>query len=716
MLRSKPVPASIGAFRIVRRLRVGGPAATYLARGGSGADEHTVAIEIVPLPTGTDVAAAAREAAGITRVDHASVTRTVETFPWNGCVAVVTSYASGATLGRVRDHLAADDGERLSDQAVAAIGRALAAALAAAHEATDDDGAPAPVLHGALSPERVLIRPNGRAMLSGFGVGPARGFALDRADPAATYAAPEILHGQRVTPRSDTYALGRLLWGLFTGLSSEPGEGVATLASLRSELPDDLAEAIDAALEPAAARRRVTCWELEHDLGRGLDLEAAERELAKLVASVLELRPQAARGEPMRRLALRDIRPAQRVRAGFLRPPQRRSLAATTPATGPVADGPRPAPPSPPEPPAAPRSPSSPPRPRLRSSAALHELFAVEGAASEVKPQPTPVVPNDAPRPSAPPASAAEGEQAARPSDEAAAGGAVEEAIGEESVASIEAMARLAEPAPTTPEPVHEEAAVEGAAAPPAADTSGLGGLLDDDDDVSEPAVRGPASSGARSQSDGAASGQGAGEERGAPATNGETPTSPAASELAPTPLTLRAMVALAAGTAALVLGAGMLVAERDLEPHERTTGAASSATAARSSAPKKGPTAPARPHGTTVETAPATSTGALTAPRPPVLAREPDTAAPAPGPDASALAPVLGYLTVRTSAKGDVYVNGKPVGPANRRLEALCGTRYVRVGARVAPEEVRWLTAGQTVELGCRTATTLSLQALPPP
>src|SRR6202012_5702966 len=99
--------------------------------------------------------------------------------------------------------------------------------------ALDDEGNLAAVLHGHLTPELVRIDSDGAV-------------GVVAAPPGAAGTAPELLHGGRLTPRGAVYALGALLAPLLAGC-----------------VDDELRAALALAATPEAARRRITCVELE---------------------------------------------------------------------------------------------------------------------------------------------------------------------------------------------------------------------------------------------------------------------------------------------------------------------------------------------------------------------------------------------------------------------------------------------------------------------
>lgn len=91
---------------------------------------------------------------------------------------------------------------------MATIGRAVAAL----HEAG--------VVHGAITPRKIIVRRDGTPQLGLFGVDavtrPPAHVVIDGTISLA-YVAPEIVHGRRPEPGADVYSLGAVLYGLLTG-------------------------------------------------------------------------------------------------------------------------------------------------------------------------------------------------------------------------------------------------------------------------------------------------------------------------------------------------------------------------------------------------------------------------------------------------------------------------------------------------------------------
>jgi serine/threonine-protein kinase len=148
---------------------------------------------------------------------------------------------------------------RLPPDKAVEIVRQVCAGLAAAH----DRG----VLHRDLKPANVMLDGRGKVRITDFGLA---SFAdEDRTGEIAgtpAYMAPEQLSGGRLSPQTDLYAVGLLLFELLTGTSAhglvgvmERGSqrGVAALLtpSVRSALDPLVLQVLERCLDPDAARR-----------------------------------------------------------------------------------------------------------------------------------------------------------------------------------------------------------------------------------------------------------------------------------------------------------------------------------------------------------------------------------------------------------------------------------------------------------------------------
>ncbi len=101
----------------------------------------------------------------------------------------------------------------LGEREALVVARQVALGLAAAHASG--------IVHRDLKPGNVLVRPDGHALISDFGV--ARSAAAERLTATGMmvgtpdYVSPEQARGETVGPRSDLYALGLMLYEMLVG-------------------------------------------------------------------------------------------------------------------------------------------------------------------------------------------------------------------------------------------------------------------------------------------------------------------------------------------------------------------------------------------------------------------------------------------------------------------------------------------------------------------
>ena len=244
-------------YELERRLGAGAYGAVWLARDARL--ERQVAVKVVP--RGDGPLRAEREALAAARLNHPGIVSLYEAGADESAHYLVSELVDGVTLGEAETRGA------LSDRDVLRIGAALCDALEHAHAAG--------VVHRDIKPGNVIIPAQpaseaGVAKLTDFGVAHLAGedVLTQTGDVVGTlaYMAPEQAEGTRPTPASDIYALALTLYEAWTG--SNPvrakspaatarrlGSELAPLGSRRRDLPVELCEVIDDALDPDPAIR-----------------------------------------------------------------------------------------------------------------------------------------------------------------------------------------------------------------------------------------------------------------------------------------------------------------------------------------------------------------------------------------------------------------------------------------------------------------------------
>lgn len=121
------------------------------------------------------------------------------------------------------------------------------------------------VIHRDIKPANVLITPDGRPMLSDFGIAVVANDETLQQTVSATpaYAAPELLQGREVDERSDVYSLAATIFALLEGKQpyGASTDGVLTVLSQIADAPvPDLSDgsvpdSVKMALKQAMAKR-----------------------------------------------------------------------------------------------------------------------------------------------------------------------------------------------------------------------------------------------------------------------------------------------------------------------------------------------------------------------------------------------------------------------------------------------------------------------------
>ncbi len=131
----------------------------------------------------------------------------------------------------------------------------MCAGLAAAHEAG--------VLHRDLKPANVMIDGRGKARITDFGLAivsdELRGEEAMAGTPA--YMAPEQLTGKEATQRSDIYALGLVLYELFTGKRVFEAKSIQELIALHEKSTPPTPSSHVKDIDPLAERVILRCLE-----------------------------------------------------------------------------------------------------------------------------------------------------------------------------------------------------------------------------------------------------------------------------------------------------------------------------------------------------------------------------------------------------------------------------------------------------------------------
>ncbi len=297
-------------YRIVGLLGRGGMGLVYRADDlelGASVALKFLAVEFASDPKRLDLLR--REVRLARQISHPNVCRVYDIGAAAGQSFLTMEFIDGENLASLLRRI----GHLPGDKAIE-LAREICAGVAAAHGHD--------LVHCDLKPANVMIDGRGHARLTDFGLAalvhdPRDGPGAPAGTPA--YMAPEQLQGHRATKESDVYALGLVLYELFTG---KPALSATTIAQLRelhsSSVPPTSPSELVPDLHPAVDQVIMRC----------LDPDSSERPPSAL--AVLAALPG---GDPLRAVMEAGETPSPDLvaasgRRGTLRPKQALQLAA----------------------------------------------------------------------------------------------------------------------------------------------------------------------------------------------------------------------------------------------------------------------------------------------------------------------------------------------------------------------------------------------------
>jgi serine/threonine-protein kinase len=276
-----PGPNILDRYALFDEIASGGMAIVHFGRAvGAAGFSRPVAIKRLHPQYARDpefVSMFLDEARLAARVHHPNVVSTLDVVALEGELFLVLEYVHGESLaGLLR--ASRERGQLVPPAVGVAIVSGALHGLHAAHEATDNAGAPMCIVHRDVSPHNLLVGVDGAARVLDFGVAKAAVRSQTTREGQLKgklkYMAPEQLRGVALTRTADVYSAGVVLWEVLTGerlfeadneaaLFGKVLEGViAPPSRVLPSLPRALDAPILRALERDPSRRFATAREM----------------------------------------------------------------------------------------------------------------------------------------------------------------------------------------------------------------------------------------------------------------------------------------------------------------------------------------------------------------------------------------------------------------------------------------------------------------------
>ena len=217
-------------YRLEHRLGNGGMAEVWKAFDTRL--ERPVAVKFVASALAGDPEFLVRffaEAQSVAQISHPNVVAMLDFGRHQEHPFLIMEYIEGSLDGLAR--------EPMEETRAADIVAQVARGAGAAHEQG--------IIHRDIKPGNILLTEDGVAKLADFGIATAAGGERLTESGAAigspNYLSPEQVLGEEVTPRSDVYALGIVLYELLAGARPFDGNNIAAVALAQVDVePEDL--------------------------------------------------------------------------------------------------------------------------------------------------------------------------------------------------------------------------------------------------------------------------------------------------------------------------------------------------------------------------------------------------------------------------------------------------------------------------------------------
>lgn len=217
-----------GRYEVIGELGSGGMGQLLLARAPRGAR-----VVIKTAHAREDDERLRDEARVGMRLIHPNIVETLDLIEHEGRPALVTAYVPGASIFDLRRRGA------VPPAVVCRVGRQIAEALDALHEAVDEHGRPLQMLHRDVTPGNVLLGYDGAARLIDLGIARSLETRAERTESGAVrgtlrYLAPELFASGPHSVRSDLWSLGVVLFEALLGREATRGPMAAAVGKIVS--------------------------------------------------------------------------------------------------------------------------------------------------------------------------------------------------------------------------------------------------------------------------------------------------------------------------------------------------------------------------------------------------------------------------------------------------------------------------------------------------
>ena len=256
-------------YQITECIGVGGMAEVY--RATDNVLGRVVAVKVMLPQYAADENFARRFKQEAASAANLSSPYIVNVYDWgqdDGTYYIVMEFVRGSDL-----KTAIKERGAINQRKVAEIGSQVCQALSVAHKQD--------IIHRDVKPQNIMVQPDGNVKVMDFGIARAKNSTMDKTASVlgtAHYISPEQAQGKDLTPASDLYSLGIVLYEAATGKLPFDGPDAVSVAmkqvqeapALPSEIKPDIDPGLEAIIMKAMAKnpseRFATAMEMRYAL------------------------------------------------------------------------------------------------------------------------------------------------------------------------------------------------------------------------------------------------------------------------------------------------------------------------------------------------------------------------------------------------------------------------------------------------------------------
>ena len=251
-IRFAPGAIIAGRYRLVALLGKGGMGEVY--RADDLILDQPVALKFLPagLHSEAKLGQLHNELRIARQVSHKNVCRLYDLGEAGGRQFLTMEYIDGEPLSSLLRRIG-----RLPHDKAVQIARQLCAGIAAAHERG--------VIHRDLKPANVMIDGQGDVRITDFGIATAAADTVEEFVGTPQYMAPEQFSGAPASIRSDIYALGLILFEVFTGRPAQESRTLEDLKKFHQTGTHTTPSSLVRDLDPGVERVILRCLDRDPD-------------------------------------------------------------------------------------------------------------------------------------------------------------------------------------------------------------------------------------------------------------------------------------------------------------------------------------------------------------------------------------------------------------------------------------------------------------------